>query len=92
MIGVKSTARLFGTSTRLALCLLYGGMIMLLLITMLAFPLHPAGYWLMLLPAALLAWQIFRLDINDQPLCLVLFRLNREVGLTVALAILAGWA
>lgn len=91
MIGVKSTARLFGNQTRLALCLLYGGMIALLLAAMAAFPLHPLGYWLMILPAALLAWQIIRLDINDQPRCLALFRLNREVGLSVALAILVGW-
>ena len=91
LIGVKSTARLFGSRTRLALCLLYGGMIVLLLLAMAAFPLHPLGYWLMFLPAALLGWQIFRLDIDDPQSCLTLFKLNREVGLTVALAILAGW-
>lgn len=92
MIGVKSTARLFGTRTRLALCLLYGGTVVLLLVAMAGFPLHPVGYWLMALPAVLLAWQIIRLDINNQPLCLALFKLNREVGLAIALAILAGWA
>lgn len=91
MIGVKSTARLFGARTRLALCLLYGGAMLLLLLAMMAFPLHQAGYWMLLLPAALLAWQIIRLDIDDQARCLKLFRLNRDVGLTVALAILVGW-
>lgn len=91
LIGVKSTARLFGTRTRLALCLLYGGAMIALLVAMLAFPLHAAGYWLLLLPAFLLAWQIIRLDIDNPALCLALFRLNREVGLSVALAILVGW-
>lgn len=91
LIGVKSTARLFGERTRLALCLLYGGALIALLVAMAAFKLHPLGYWFMLLPAALLGWQIFRLDINNQPSCLALFKLNREVGLAVALAILVGW-
>lgn len=91
-IGVKSTARLFGRRTRLALCLLYGGATLLLLLAMAAFPLHPLGYWFMLLPAALLAFQIIRLDIDNPSRCLHLFRLNREVGLAVALAILVGWA
>lgn len=91
MIGVKSTARLFGTRTRLALCLLYGGTIIFLLVAMAAFALRPAGYWMMCLPAALLLFQIIRLDINNPPRCLSLFKLNREVGLAIALAILVGW-
>jgi 4-hydroxybenzoate polyprenyltransferase len=44
----------------------------------------------LLLPAALLAWQVWRIDIDDPALCLRLFRANREVGLAVALAILLG--
>jgi 4-hydroxybenzoate polyprenyltransferase len=44
----------------------------------------------MLLPAGLLAWQVVRLDIHDPGLCLRLFKANREVGLAVGLALLAG--
>jgi 4-hydroxybenzoate polyprenyltransferase len=91
LIGVKSTARLFGARTREALCLCYGGAFLMLLIAMSGFSLHPWGYWLMSLPGALLLWQILRLDIDDPARCLALFKLNREVGLAVALAILAGW-
>jgi 4-hydroxybenzoate polyprenyltransferase len=40
--------------------------------------------------AGLLAWQVIRLDIDNPPSCLQLFRGNREVGLIVALALLAG--
>jgi 4-hydroxybenzoate polyprenyltransferase len=42
------------------------------------------------LPAALLARQVVKLDINDPQRCLELFKSNREVGLAVALAILIG--
>lgn len=91
LIGIKSTARLFGSHTREALCICYGFSFLLLLMAMSAFPLHHLGYWMMLLPAALMVWQIIRLDINNPARCLALFKLNREVGLAVALAILVGW-
>ena len=44
----------------------------------------------LLLPAALLAWQIRALDVHDPALCLRLFKLNRETGLAIAAAILLG--
>jgi 4-hydroxybenzoate polyprenyltransferase len=44
----------------------------------------------LVLPASLLARQVLRLDVDDPGLCLRLFKANREVGLAVALAILAG--
>ena len=44
----------------------------------------------MLLPAALLARQVVTLDIHDPARCLRLFQANREVGLAVTLAFLAG--
>lgn len=91
LIGVKSTARLFGTRTREALCILYGLAFLMLLIAMSGFSLHPWGYWLMVVPGALLVWQIVRLDIDNPARCLALFKLNREVGLAVAAAILIGW-
>ena len=54
---------------------------------------HPGNrfYPALVLPAALLGWQVLRLDIHDPALCLRLFRANREAGLAVGLAILAGW-
>jgi 4-hydroxybenzoate polyprenyltransferase len=53
--------------------------------------LGPWFYPALALPAALLARQVIALDIDDPAGCLRLFRANREVGLTVGLAILAGW-
>ncbi len=90
LIGVKSTARLFGEKTRLALVGCYGGFMLLLALAMRLAGLGAAGFWLLLAPAALLLWQIFRLDIYNPGRCLALFKLNREVGLLVALAVVAG--
>jgi 4-hydroxybenzoate polyprenyltransferase len=90
LIGVKSTARLFEHSTGKLLLACYTGTILLLLAAMMMAHLRPAGDWLLLLPSALLAWQIIRLDTNNPARCLKLFKLNREVGLAVGLAILVG--
>ena len=90
LIGVKSTARLFGEKTRQALVVCYGGFMLLLALSMRLAGLGAAGFWLLLAPAALLLWQILRLDIDNPGRCLALFKLTREVGLLVALAVLAG--
>jgi 4-hydroxybenzoate polyprenyltransferase len=52
--------------------------------------LHALFFTALVLPACLLAWQVARVDIDDPGLCLRLFKLNREVGLAVAAAILLG--
>ncbi len=90
MIGVRSTARLFAERTAPFLAACYAASLALL---------AGAGWsaglgWPFLValavPAALLARQVRRLDIDDPALCLALFRSNREVGLAVAAAILLG--
>jgi 4-hydroxybenzoate polyprenyltransferase len=88
LIGVKSTARLFGARTRPFLAACYGAMILFAALAMAH--LSWWGVLFLILPAALLARQIFRLDISDPALCLKLFKSNREVGLAIAAAILIG--
>jgi len=90
LVGVRSTARLFGDATRPFLAACYAATLVLLL----------AAGWLaglswrfdaaLALPAAMLAWQVVRLDIHDPALCLRLFEANREVGFAVGLAIVLG--
>ena len=91
LAGVKSTARLFGEHTRPFLAACYAGAVLLL---SLAGWLAGLGGWFypaLLLPAGLLLRQVIALDIDDPGRCLRLFKANRETGLAVGLAILAGW-
>lgn len=92
LIGVKSTARLFGAQTRPFLVVCYGATILALGVAMAMADLSVFGILALALPGALLARQVALLDINDPALCLGLFKSNREVGLAVALAILLGVA
>jgi 4-hydroxybenzoate polyprenyltransferase len=91
LVGVRSTARLFGERTAPFLAACYAGTLALLV---LAGWLGGLGGWfypVLIVPALLLGRQVMALDIDDPALCLRLFRANREVGLAVAVAILAGW-
>jgi 4-hydroxybenzoate polyprenyltransferase len=81
LIGVKSTARLFGARTHLALWVFYS--LAVVLIGM-ALALSAARWpaWIGLVTfAAHLVWQIRRLDISDPALCLRIFKSNRDAGL-----------
>lgn len=91
LVGVHSTARLFGEHTRPFLAVVYAAAMGMLT---LAGWLAGLGAWFypaLLLPAVLLARQVVTLDIDNPARCLTLFRSNREVGLAVSLAILGGW-
>jgi 4-hydroxybenzoate polyprenyltransferase len=90
MAGIKSTALKFGARTRQFLIFCYGGSILLLMVAIMLAGLTPLAIIMLIIPALLLAWQIIRLDINNPVRCLALFKLNREVGLLIALAILLG--
>ncbi len=90
LVGVRSTARLFATSTRPFLAVCYS-----LAVTLIGLAGAQAGlgwgfYAGLILPAAWLTRQIVQLNVDDPARCLSLFKSNREVGLLVALAILLG--
>jgi 4-hydroxybenzoate polyprenyltransferase len=91
LVGVRSTARLFGEHTSPFLAACYAASLAVLALAGWFASLGPWFYPALILPAALLARQVIALDINDPAGCLRLFRANREVGLSVGLAILAGW-
>jgi 4-hydroxybenzoate polyprenyltransferase len=81
LIGVKSTARLFGERTHQALVVFYG---LAVLFIGVALALAGSGFpaWIGLAAfAAHLVWQIRRLRIGDAALCLRVFKSNRDAGL-----------
>ncbi|MEL7344657.1 MAG: 4-hydroxybenzoate octaprenyltransferase [Pseudomonadota bacterium] len=91
LIGIKSTARLFGENTHR--WLRYFMMVMLTLIALgiivalidagpLPLTIALCGVWAM---GWHLAWQIRSLDIDDGEKCMMLFRANRNTGLILAL-------
>jgi len=89
LIGVKSTARLFGRDS--ARWLTWFGIGAVLLLALSVFATRPQGLALTLALlgvvgfAGHLAWQLKRFDMNDSAGCLRLFRANRDAGLIVAL-------
>src|SRR5947208_10252848 len=88
LIGVKSTARLFGARTRLALICFYGLAVLLIGLSGAA-----AGTGIVFMLGCIvfgahLGWQIERLDIDDPDLCLRLFKSNRDAGLILFAALI----
>lgn len=88
LIGVKSTALLFGESTRPMLAGFYAGAAALIGFA----GVMAGGSWIFLLGlagfGAHLAWQVKRLDIDDSAHCLKLFKSNRDAGLILFAAML----
>jgi 4-hydroxybenzoate polyprenyltransferase len=81
LIGIKSTALLFGARTRTALMAFYGLAVALIgMALVLAGARWPAGIGLAAF-AVHLVWQIRRLEIGDPALCLRIFKSNRDAGL-----------
>src|SRR3954447_22148388 len=89
LIGIKSTARLFGARTHRALIFFYGLAVVLIGV---ALVLAAAGLpaWIGFAGfAAHLGWQIAKLDISDPALCHRLFWSNREAGFLLFAGLLA---
>jgi len=93
LVGVKSTARLFGAGARDWIEKFY--VLGFALILASGFADH-AGWpfaFLMILAGAHLLWQSHRLDMDDPEDCLMRFKSNREAGAMMALAfIVSTWA
>jgi 4-hydroxybenzoate polyprenyltransferase len=90
LIGIKSTALLFGERTKSILSVFFS-----LAVVLIGYAGYLVGsgpiFWAGLLAfAAHLAWQVRRLDIRDPDLCLVLFKSNRDAGLILFVGLLLG--
>lgn len=89
LIGVKSTARLFGERARPIVALFYAGAVACWLVAGLLAGAGLVFLFLMLAPAALLAWQVLRLRQRDPDDALAKFKANHWVGVAFTLALLA---
>ena len=89
LVGVKSTARLFGARTRLALVCFYTVAVLLIGLSGAAAGAGPVFVLGCILFGAHLGWQVDRLDIDDPELCLRLFKSNRDAGLILFAALIA---
>src|SRR5580700_10191194 len=89
LIGIKSTALLFGERTKPMLAAFYALAAVLIGAAGLAAGAGPVFALGLLAFAAHLAWQIVRLDIADPDLCLTLFKSDRDAGLILFAGLLA---
>ena len=92
LVGVKSTARLFGDSTKSWLIGLYGGALILMASAFSAAQVPVVAMAGLLAAGAHMARQIFVLDIEDPDQCLRLFRSNNTVGWLIFLGLVGGGA
>ncbi|MGC2087362.1 MAG: 4-hydroxybenzoate octaprenyltransferase [Bradyrhizobium sp.] len=89
LIGIKSTARLFGARTHRALVILYTLAVVLIAGALLSAGAHAAGWIGLAVFAFHLGWQIRRLETSDTALCLRVFKSNRDAGLLLFAGLVA---
>lgn len=94
IVGVRSTALLFGENTKAWLAGLYGGTLVLFAVAYALAAVPAVAYAGLAAAAAHMARQIRILDIDDPDQCLRLFQSNTVVGWLIFLGLLAGaaWA
>ena len=94
LVGVRSTARLFGARTKQALVALYGGALLFFFVAFVNAAVPMPALAGLVAAGAHMARQIRTLDIDDPDQCLRLFKSNNVVGWLIFLGLLGGgvWA
>jgi 4-hydroxybenzoate polyprenyltransferase len=80
IVGVRSTALLFGEQARLAVGAFYAGCVVLIALALALNDASPLSFLGLAGFAAHLAWQVMRFDHRDGARCLEVFRSNRNAG------------
>jgi 4-hydroxybenzoate polyprenyltransferase len=80
IVGVRSTALLFGERARPLVGAFYAGGVVLIALALALNDASPLSFLGLAGFAAHLAWQVARFDHRDGTLCLKLFRANRDAG------------
>ncbi|MES2752607.1 MAG: 4-hydroxybenzoate octaprenyltransferase [Pseudomonadota bacterium] len=89
LIGIKSTALLFGERTRSALMIFYGAAVLLIGVALWRGGSQWFAWTGLVAFAAHLAWQVQTIRIDNAALCLRLFKSNRDAGLLLFAGLLA---
>lgn len=92
LIGVKSSALKLGNATKPWLFVFYTTSMALIVYAGYLTASPAIFFWGLCLCGAHLAWQVWRVDINDPADCKAKFRSNRDFGLLLLAAILIRWA
>jgi 4-hydroxybenzoate polyprenyltransferase len=94
LVGVKSTARLFGERTRPWLVALYGGALLFMAVAFAKAEAPMPALAGLVAAGAHMARQIAALDIDDPDQCLRLFKSNNMIGWLIFLGLIGGgiWA
>jgi 4-hydroxybenzoate polyprenyltransferase len=92
IVGVRSTALLFGERTPLFLSLFYGAAVAVFAAALWSLGAPPLAYVGLAAFAAHLVWQVRTLDIADPDRCLMLFKSNRDAGLVFLAGLMAAAA
>ncbi|MCK5748359.1 4-hydroxybenzoate octaprenyltransferase [Oricola sp.] len=90
LVGVRSTARLFGENTKVWLVGLYSGCLVLFAAAYAVAGMPPLAYAGLIAAALHMGNQIRVLDIDDADQCLALFKSNAVVGWLIFAGLLAG--
>ena len=80
LVGVRSTARLFGDKTKPALIMLYSGTLSLFVIAFFTAQASWPAYLGLVIGSGHMIWQIRTLNIDDPDNCLALFKSNTTFG------------
>ena len=92
IVGVRSTALLFGERTPLFLSLFYGSAVAVFAVALWSLGAPALAYLGLAAFAAHLVWQVRTLDIADPDRCLMLFKANRDAGLLFLAGLMASAA
>ncbi|KQZ12827.1 4-hydroxybenzoate octaprenyltransferase [Mesorhizobium sp. Root554] len=90
IVGVRSTARLFGENTRPWLAGLYAGALMCFAVAFAAAQVPVVALAGLIAAGAHMARQIMMLDIDDPDQCLRLFKSNNQVGWLIFAGLIGG--
>jgi 4-hydroxybenzoate polyprenyltransferase len=92
LVGVRSTARLFGENTKRWLVALYGGALLFFAVAFALAAVPMPALAGLVAAGAHMARQIRTIDIDDPDQCLALFKSNSMVGWLIFLGLLGGGA